>query len=267
MNLHPQLRKFKSFVFDLDGVINLLDEKIEGAPDTVNTLSKRVKILFLTNNTTITRNDLKNKLENFEIKVTIDQIVTAGYTTAEFLKKENPGASVFVIGEDGLRKELSNAGFKLVNLDECGQADYVVVGMDREFTYKKMACAMAAILNGAIFIATNDDPALPTTTGAIPGAGSMVSAIKTCTGKTPILIGKPNTYSLEIALELLKTTPSESVMVGDRLSTDMVAGNEIGMFTVLVLTGATKIQDLEKIKNEKERPNLVLESVRDILVS
>ncbi len=186
---------------------------------------------------------------------------TSSQATAEYLAREAPpGTPIFVIGMDGIREALTEAGFRIT--DNPSEAAYCVVGYDSRVTYDDLAQASRAVFAGARLIGTNPDPTLPVEDGFIPGAGAILAAIATATGTTPLIIGKPEPTMLALALERLGVPASRAAIVGDRLNTDVAGGLRAGMFTVLVLTGSTRRQDIE---HASTRPHLVVENLTELL--
>ena len=259
------------YVFDLDGVLYLGDTPIAHAAEAVTRLRMAGKLVyFLTNNSGRTRADYRHKLAEVNgLDVPEETIFTSAYATALYLKQRGAaGRSVFVIGEPGLAAELSASGglvpITQPNSVDPGDIDYVVVGIDRQFTYDKLRFAHAAITRGhAQFIATNRDSTFPMETGEIPGGGSLVAALATATGREPITIGKPETHAYEAILADAKVTASDSVMVGDRLDTDIAVGNRSGAYTVLVLTGVTSSEQAHSAPPEW-RPDQIIGDLREL---
>lgn len=234
------------YVFDLDGVMYLGDTAIPYAAEAVRRLQAQDKrIFFLTNNSGRTRSDYREKLRQVNgLDVPEAAIFTSAYATALYLKHQGAaGCSAFVIGEPGLAQELAGCGLVPVTVPDSvpfEDIDYVVVGIDRQFTYDKLRFAHAAITRGrAKFLATNRDATFPMETSEIPGGGSLVAAVATATGCEPLTIGKPQTHAYEAILAAASVSAAQSVMVGDRLDTDIAVGNRAGAQTVLVLTGVT----------------------------
>jgi len=238
---------FPIYVFDLDGVLYLGDTAIPHAADAVRRLEAQNKpVYFLTNNSGRTRADYREKLAHVNgLDVPESQIFTSAYATALYLKTQGAaGRTAFVIGEAGLAAELENVGgLKAVRVPDSvppTDIDYVVMGIDRQFTYDKLRFAHAAIMQGhAEFIATNRDATFPMETGEIPGGGSLVAALATATGREPLTIGKPETHAYEAILQAANVSAAQSVMIGDRLDTDIAVGCRAGAKTILVLTGVT----------------------------
>ena len=259
------------YIFDLDGVLYLGDTAIPYAADAVRRLQGAGKqIYFLTNNSGKTRAEYRKKLADVNgLDVPESAIFTSAYATALYLKQRGAaGRSVFVIGEPGLAAELSASG-GLIPMTEPDSAevhdiDYVVVGIDRQFTYDKLRFAHAAITRGhAQFIATNRDATFPMEAGEIPGGGSLVASLATATGREPVTIGKPETHAYEAILDAAGVTAADSVMVGDRLDTDIAVGRRAGAGTVLVLTGVTSEEKAQAAPPEW-RPDRIIGDLREL---
>ena len=272
-SLIPQalLADVTTYVFDLDGVLYLGDTAIPEAAEAVTRLRAAGRqVYFLTNNSGKTRADYQNKLKTVNgLDVPESSIFTSAYATALYLKERGAaGKTVFVIGEPGLAAELRSSGGLVTITDPDGadyaSIDYVVIGIDRQFTYDKLRFAHAAITRGhAQFIATNRDSTFPMEDGEIPGGGSLVAALATATGREPVTIGKPETHAYEAILHAAGVTAPESVMVGDRLDTDILVGRRAGARTVLVLTGVTSAVQAENAPPE-QRPDLVIGDLREM---
>jgi phosphoglycolate/pyridoxal phosphate phosphatase family enzyme len=251
------------FVFDLDGVIYRGNQPAPCAAQTVAEIRKSGHLVFfLTNNSAKTRIQYAQKLAEMQIKASPEEIMTSAYATALYLKENGfDGATAFVIGEEGLFAELSPIGVAFAEPSEDCRADVVVVGIDRSINYLKLKSAQQAILHGARFIATNRDATYPLENGRVePGAGSIVAAVEVASGVSPIVIGKPETYSLEKILGLTGSKPEETVVVGDRIDTDVAMGKTAGVKTVLTLTGVTSREDILELPPHL-MPNLVLENL------
>jgi len=251
-----RLTNAQGFVFDMDGVLYRGDELLPGVGDLFNALVLRERRYILaTNNSMASPADYVRKLAALGIQVAEEDILTAGTATRDFLIEQlAPDASIFVIGMPALRDQLfGDTGFRPVQYGE-EQPAAVVVGLDLEFTYAKLRAASEAIRNGARFIATNADATLPTEQGLVPGAGSIVAAVAIASGVQPKIIGKPEPFVLEKALQHIGVTAARSVMIGDRLDTDIAAGHRAGMLTVLVLTG---VSTREEIPRSAILPDLV----------
>lgn len=238
--------RFDTFVFDLDGVIYRGAKPLPHAVATVNLLLRAGRqLFFLTNNSGATRQQYAQKLRAMGVPVSPDQIITSGWATALYLQKALPNAKLFVVGELGLKEELTAHGFSLVDDPEKTLPDAVVVGIDREFSYARLAQAQYAILAGARFIATNTDPTYPAEHRLLPGAGAIVSAIATASGRKPILIGKPNPEMLAPFIQQKRIQPQSMLLIGDRLDTDIALANHLHIPSALVLTGVSQRSDVE----------------------
>lgn len=229
-------------VFDLDGVMYRGDTPLPDAGEAVARLREMgKKVLFCSNNSSRTRSFFVKKLLDMGIEAHLEEMMGSSFAAALYIKDNGLACpTAYIIGEEGVFAELGAVGVRF--LDEVTEEllpDYVVVGIDRQFTYDKLRRAQYALLHGSKFIATNRDATYPTEAGVLPGAGTMVAAVETAAGCAPILIGKPETILVRKLLQLHNVQPSQALMVGDRLDTDIVSGNRVGMPTALVLTGVT----------------------------
>ena len=256
-NAWVRLKAARAFVFDMDGVLYRGDAALPGVRDALNALELRERPYMLaTNNSMSTPASYVTKLAGMGIEVAEEVILTAGIATRDYLAEHLPaGSGVFVVGMPALREQLfAGTSFHPVQYGE-EQPAAVVVGLDLQFDYAKLKAATEAIRAGALFVATNADATLPTESGLVPGAGSVVAAVAVASGQEPVVIGKPEPLLLEMALHHLGVPPDEAVMVGDRLDTDIVAGYRAGMMTVLVLTG---VSTRDEIPRAPVLPDLVL---------
>lgn len=247
----------KALVIDLDGTVYHGKTLIEHADEALELLAKKYELLYLTNNSTRSRMEFAQKLASFDISCTKQQLITSGFAAAEYIKEYYPCSRVYVIGGEGLKQELVECDIALCD-DAC---DCVLVGLDTGFTYAKLRKALTLLSNGALFVATNTDPFLVTNERVVPGAGSIVAAVETGSGKKPIVIGKPSAFITELIVKQLQVQPQETLIVGDNLQTDILMGMKGGMQTALVLTGASKRSDIERFRI---RPDYVFESIADI---
>lgn len=233
---------YKGYLIDLDGTIYLGNQPIDAGKRFVDRLKeKNIPFLFVTNNTTKTPKAVQTRLrESFDIDVSENTIYTASLATVDYMKDKGLGNRVYVIGEEGLKEAIYSSGFVL---DE-ETPDYVVVALDTDLTYEKLAVATLAIQKGAHFIGTNPDKNIPTDRGLMPGAGSLIASIETSTQQSATYIGKPEAVMMEKALERLQLRASEVMMVGDNYETDIRAGIDNDIDTLLVLTGFTKEKDV-----------------------
>jgi 4-nitrophenyl phosphatase len=241
-----RLREAKAWIFDMDGVLYRGNAALPGVREILDALALRERpVMLATNNSMATPQDYERKLAGMGIEVPADAVLTSALATRDYLRQTLPeGAGIYVIGMPALRDQLfTGSTFHPVQYAE-EQPAAVVVGLDLGFTYDKLKAGHEAIQHGARFVATNSDTTLPTEVGLAPGAGSIIAALTAASGAHPTVIGKPETPMLETAMARMGTTPEETVMVGDRLETDILAGARAGMLTVLVLTGVSTREDL-----------------------
>lgn len=237
------LKDIKCFLLDMDGTIHLSGEAIDGAKESIDRMRKTAKVIFLTNNSSIGRADYVDKIRKMGIDACEDDIYTAGNATIDYLKANGLDKKVYLMGTAKLKAEFIRSGIELVE----DNPNIVVIGFDTELTYEKLSKACTFIRNGVKFLATHPDLNCPTTDGYIPDVGSYLSLIKTSTGKDPFIIcGKPYTPIGDGIASKTGVEPRLTAMVGDRLSTDIVFGNNNNYVTVLTLTGEATLDDLEK---------------------
>ena len=260
--------RLSAFIFDMDGVLYIGKVPVKGAAEAVAHLRRKGKKLsFVTNKSAYTRRAYARKLAQMGITAHESEIVTSAYATSLYLRRRASGARIYVVGEPGLKRELEQAGFKILPDARSEEADFVVVGMDRALTYKKINSGLRALLAGAEFIATNPDGLYPTETGISPGTGAMIGALVGSSGKQPkVVIGKPSSRMIKISLRIMGSTPSETAIVGDKLDTDVLVGKRVGLTTILVLTGMSSRQDVEKVRGTKMAPDFVIRSIKDLVV-
>jgi 4-nitrophenyl phosphatase len=253
---------FNAYIIDLDGCIFRGNMLIPGADEViVNLRTKKRKMLFLTNNSTASPSDYSTKLKGMGVDVNPHDILTSSIGMAMYMRKLEKGG-VYVIGEKALKAAIAAEGFQILREVDAKKAKYVVSGLDRKLTYDKVSAACSAIFIGAKYLATNTDPILPYEGGQLPGAGAIVSMILRVTNKRPLVIGKPSTNMITIALNILGTEAKQTAIVGDSLDTDIKAGKKMNLFSILTLTGVTKKEDL---KNHPVQPDLVLNSIKDLV--
>jgi 4-nitrophenyl phosphatase len=236
----------KGFIFDMDGVLYRGRQALPGVADLFNALTLRgIPFLLATNNSMATQAAYVKRMAEMGVEVTEAQIQTSATVTRDFLKEQlAPGSCVLYVGMPPLGQTLFTGSEFVSALDEPDRkVDAVVVGLDLEFTYEKLRRASDAVREGATYVATNADATLPHETGMQPGAGSIVAAISTAAGKTPVVVGKPQTLMMTKGVEQLGVQPAEAVMVGDRLDTDVLSGHRAGLRTALVLTGVSQRAD------------------------
>ena len=235
----------RALILDMDGVIWKGDAPIGDLPATFNRIREcGLKFVFATNNGTKTPEDYQVKLRELGVEVEPWQIVTSALGIAFMLAQKYPrGTKIFMIGEDGIRVALEEKGFEILSTEDAPQAQVFVMGIDRTINFMKVAEATLLVRAGIPFYTTNTDKTFPTPRGEIPGSGSWVSVITSATGVEPIIAGKPFPFLMELSLERLGTTKEETLVVGDRLETDIAAGQSVGCPTALVLSGvSTKAQ-------------------------
>ncbi|MFX0075519.1 MAG: HAD-IIA family hydrolase [Candidatus Hermodarchaeota archaeon] len=271
LELINELKDITLAIFDLDGVVYRGKSLIPNSDKVISHLKEiSVKVVYNSNNSTATRQMYANRLRSFNIECDITDFYTSASITAEEITNIKQKAKIFVIGEIGLREELKLKGHTVVNKDvEYNEVDFVIVGLDSDFNYEKLTFAQNCILQGnAQFYATNADSTLPTMGGLLPGAGVMVNAVQTCTNQEPIKIfGKPNPFGIELILKDTNTSPDKAVIFGDRLNTDILAGNRAKIITILVLTGVTRKADLNFLDRDKSsKPDFIIESLEDIFI-
>lgn len=233
---------------DMDGVLYLGEKPIGNPGRAIERLRTRVRrVLFLTNNATMSRIAYTRKLRKIGVRAEKSEIITSAYGASLYLRRFKK-SRVLAVGESGLLAELRGAGISVLRFSEARRATHVVAALDRNLNYLKIAAAARAIFSGAKFIATNTDATYPTERGLIPGAGATVGAITGCTGCAPEkIIGKPSTFMLELGLKLSGISKRRAVMIGDRLDTDIAAAERAGIRSILVLSGVTRERDLSLI--------------------
>lgn len=257
MNLE-ELRARKGFICDMDGVIYLGNQLLPGVAEFVNWLNENDKrFLFLTNSSERSPKELQQKLQRMGLDIGEEHFYTSALATAAFLKKQAPGCTAFVIGAPGLLNALYDVGVTMNDVDP----DYVIVGETASYNYEVITKAVRLVLNGARLIATNSDLTGPTEFGIAPACRSLVAPIELATGKKAYFMGKPNPLMMRTGLQLLGVHSEEAAMVGDRMDTDVIAGMESGLATVLVLSGCTSRTD---VNDYPYRPTYILNGVGDI---
>jgi len=238
---NTMLKNIQSLIIDMDGVLWRENAPIGDVPKILNRIrERRLKFIFATNNGTRTPEQYLERLSEFGVEVESWQVITSALGVAEMLKKRFPaGGEVFVVGEDGIKQALQDKGFEIAAIESAEKSVAVVVGLDREVSFEKMREATLLVRRGIPFYATNPDKTFPTPRGEIPGAGAWISVIVTATDVEPTYAGKPFPFLMEMALERLGTTREETLVVGDRLETDIAAGQAAGCPTALVLSGVS----------------------------
>ncbi len=244
---------------DMDGVLVHESEALPGAAEFLAALrEKGLPFLLLTNNSIFTRRDLAARLRASGLDVPEESIWTSASATARFLETQRPNGTAFVVGESGISTQLYQAGYTLTDNDP----DYVVLGETRTYSFERITQAIRLISNGARFIATNPDPTGPSPSGLLPATGSVAALITKATGVEPYFVGKPNPLMMRSALNRLEAHSETTAMIGDRMDTDIVAGLEAGMETILVLSGVTAREEAERFPY---RPSRIVDSVADLI--
>ena len=249
----------KNYIIDMDGVLISGNTIIPGAEQFINLLREQdSKFLVLTNNSLYTPKDLAHNLQRIGFDIPAELIFTSAMATASFLQKQNPNGTAFVIGESGLTSAIHDIGYIITEHDP----DYVVLGETRNYNLGLLTLAIRLIMDGARFVATNPDPSGPAEGGIIPACGAVAALIEKVTNVAPFFVGKPNPLMIRSALNYLGVHSEDTIIVGDRMDTDIVTGVQSGMQTILVLTGVTR---LEAIGKYPYIPTWVYKSVAEIL--
>ncbi len=251
-------RQPKSYLIDMDGVLVSGRRMVDGAGGFVQRLKDRdAEFLVLTNNPLYTPGDLAHRLQTIGLDVPTERIFTSAIATARFLGTQHPAGTAFVIGESGLTEAIHREGYVITDRDP----DYVVLGETLTYNLELITKAIRFIVDGAKFIATNPDPVGPSEEGLMPACGAMAALIEAATGVSPFFVGKPNPLMMRTALNYLDVHSENTVMVGDRMDTDILAGVESGMETILVLSGVTQRKDVSRFPYQ---PTAIVESVAAI---
>ena len=244
-----------NFLTDMDGVLIQEDKPVDGAEDFLKELQDNdINYMVLTNNSIFTPRDLAARLSLSGIDIPSDRIWTSALATAAFLDEQNPNGTAYVVGETGLTTAIHEAGYILTDANP----DYVVLGETRTYSFEAITKAINLILKGAKFICTNPDNTGPSPEGVLPATGSVASLIMASTGKEPYYIGKPNPMMMRSALRAMGAHSEETVMIGDRMDTDVKSGLEAGMHTFLVLSGISNAKEADRWPY---RPSRIIDSV------
>ena len=251
--------EIECWLTDMDGVLVHENQALPGAAELLQQWTDAgTPFLVLTNNSIFTPRDLSARLRSSGLNVPEERIWTSALATADFLKQQSPGGTAFVIGEVGLTTALHEAGFIMTETDP----DYVVVGETRNYSFEAITKAIRLLLKGARFIVTNPDATGPSAEGPMPATGAVAALITKATGKEPYVVGKPNPMMFRSAMNKIGAHSENTGMIGDRMDTDIVAGIEAGLHTILVLTG---ISDQAEIERYPFRPDEILNSVADLV--
>jgi NagD protein len=248
-----------TYLMDMDGVLVHEEHLVPGADKLIDELrAKDMQFLVLTNNSIYTPRDLRARLQRTGLDVPEDKIWTSALATARFLDTQRPNGSAFVIGEAGLTTALHEIGYVLTDREP----DYVVLGETRTYSFTAITNAIRHVEQGARFIATNPDSTGPSREGSLPATGSVAALIERATGRAPYFVGKPNPLMMRSALNTLGAHSESTLMIGDRMDTDVRSGLEAGLRTILVLTGISTADTAERFPY---RPNRVIDSVGDLV--
>lgn len=248
----------KNYITDMDGVLVSGRTLIPGADQFIERLKARgAEYLVLTNNPLYTPGDLAHRLHSVGLDIPPERIFTSAMATAHFLRAQKPGGTAFVIGESGLTEAIHSVGYIITDLDP----DYMVLGETHAYNLELITKAIRLVAAGAHFIATNPDPSGPSERGVVPACGAMAALIEKASGFSPFFVGKPNPLMMRTALNYLGVHSENTVVIGDRMDTDIIAGVESGLETILVLTGVTRREDVTRYPYQ---PTCILESIADI---
>lgn len=259
MSSIEDIRDKKGFICDMDGVIYHGNRLLDGVQSFVEFLKAENKsYLFLTNSSERTPLELKQKMERLGLDIDESHFYTSALATAKFLSNQSPGCSAYIIGDPGLLNALYDVGITMNDVSP----DYVVVGESKNYNFDSMCRAVHHVLNGAKLIGTNPDLTGPTEAGIVPACRSLIAPIELATGKSAYFIGKPNALMMRTGLRMLGVHSAEAVMIGDRMDTDIIAGIETGLDTILVLSG---VSSRESIREFPYRPRYILDGVGDIV--
>jgi len=262
LNHMELLEGVEILIVDLDGVVWVGGRVIEANVKALSRLQERLQIYYATNNSTRSRVDYASKLRSLGLEASEERVITSGRAAALWLKRFTDARNVYVIGEEGLKWELEVEGYNIV--DRGLEAGAVVVGLDRSLTYGKLVEALRAILGGAYFIGTNPDHILPEEEHVIPGAGAIIAALETASGRKPdVIVGKPNPWMVTSTLG--DVDYGRVVVVGDRVDTDVELALRIGAKSILTLTGVTRSLDGEAYRRLKEAGVVVVKDLEELL--
>jgi 4-nitrophenyl phosphatase len=254
----------KALILDMDGVIWKADAPMDDLPSIFERIRARgLKFVFATNNSTKSSEQYAALLKEFNVEAEPWQVITSSQAVAHIVAQKFPrGTRVFMIGEEGLRLPLEREGFEIVSVENAPQAKVVIMGFDRGINFAKASEAALLVRKGIPFYATNMDKTFPTPRGQIPGAGAWISVITTAAGMQPIIAGKPFPFLMELSLEKLGTKKEETLVVGDRLETDIAAGQAVGCPTALVLSG---VSTSEQADAWKPAPTIIADSLSELV--
>ena len=252
------MHAYQNYLMDMDGVLVRGRTAIPGAAEFIAQLNQRnIPYLVLTNNPIYTPRDLAHRLTTAGLPVPEERIFTSAIATARFIKAQHPTGTAFVIGESGLPAAIHRMGYVMTDHDP----DYVVLGETHSYNIQSITKAIQLISARARFVATNPDPSGPSEQGLVPACGAMAALIEKASGVAPFFVGKPNPLMMRTALNFLGVHSEDTVMIGDRMDTDIVAGINSGMETALVLTGVTQASEVDRFPY---RPTHVVDSIAQV---
>jgi len=252
-------KPIETWLTDMDGVLVHEETPLPGAADFLEALKRHDRpFLVLTNNSIYTPRDLRARLLRAQIDVPESAIWTSALATAQFLDDQRPGGTAYVVGEAGLTTALHEIGYTMDDRDP----DYVVLGETRTYSFEAITRAIRLIEGGARFIATNPDPSGPSPDGTLPATGSVAALISTATNRSPYFVGKPNSLMMRSALNQLEAHSESTMMIGDRMDTDIVSGLEAGLRTILVLSGSTPPHQVDDFPYQATK---VVDSIADVV--
>ena len=255
-----QIKNKVGFICDMDGVIYHGSRILDGVPEFLSWLiNSEKKFVFLTNSSERTPHELSMKLGRMGLDISPDHFYTSAMATAEFLSSQKPDSTAYVIGEAALTKALYDRKIYMNDVNP----DYVVVGETRSYSFEKIEKAIDLVLKGAKLIGTNPDITGPTERGIMPATGALIAPIEIATGRKAYFVGKPNPLMLRHGLKKLDCHSADIAFIGDRMDTDIIAGIESNVDTVLVLSGVTKMEDIDRFPY---RPKYILNSVKDLVL-
>jgi NagD protein len=248
----------KNYLMDMDGVLIRGSEMVPGSDQFIDRLNEHgAAYLVITNNPKYTPGDLAHRLQSTGLAVPAERIFTSAMAMGRFLGSQKPSGTAFVIGESGLTEAIHAAGYVITRLDP----DYVVLGETYSYNLEMITHAIRLIGGGARFVATNPDVAGPGEVGIVLACGALAALIEKATGVSPFFVGKPNPLMIRTALNFLNAHSEDTIMIGDTMSTDIVAGVESGLETIVVLTGVTRREDVARFPYQ---PSRICESVAEI---
>jgi 4-nitrophenyl phosphatase len=253
----------KAFIIDMDGVLWTGNLALPGLNRFFDLLhSRSIPYTLATNNASKTVEQYRQKLAGFGVTIKPEAVMTSSLATAAYLEGELPkGSKIYIVGQDGLHEAMGQVGFTIMH-DHSQPVEAVVAGVDFTLTYDKLKHGALLIRQGARFVGTNGDLTFPSEEGLLPGAGSILAALEAATGVKPVVIGKPEPFMLQVAMRKMGSQPDQTVMLGDRLETDILGGQRAGTRTIMVTTG---IDNQETIIEKGIQPDLVLSGLEELI--